>query len=203
MASLSRGVPSIFHYVPGEDNVVADFLSRLPLSEGKSVPGPYGPSHTGAGLENGMTDPLTDSFFSFLVDDPVQLECFLNVLDDPEPVINPVNYEHLQQAQQNDAAIWNLPQMVPAQYSYQPFGNSQYVIDQLYNTIGKSWYLTVYLLIWCSGIILSFVMREWTIYIGLYQLSISIDTCKLMLKIGVEHALHVNDIKHWVEVMAN
>jgi hypothetical protein len=42
-------------------------------------------------------------------------------------MINPINYAHLQQAQQQQLALWNLPQDHHDRYSYQQFGNASLV----------------------------------------------------------------------------
>lgn len=47
------------------------------------------------------------------MDDPDQFECLLNIPIEPEPMINPVNYAHLHHAQQQQPALWNLPQVHP------------------------------------------------------------------------------------------
>ena len=47
------------------------------------------------------------------MDDPNQFECLLNIPIVPEPMINPVNYAHLHQTQQQQPALWNLPQVHP------------------------------------------------------------------------------------------
>ena len=82
-----------FHCIHGSLNPVADCISRLPLSEGQDVPGP---DNTSVHDENSTSD----LFFSLLADDPEQFECLLNIPLEPEPMINPVNYAHLHQAQQ-------------------------------------------------------------------------------------------------------
>jgi hypothetical protein len=107
-----------FHWVHGALNPIADCISCLPLPEEQDVPGPNSPVHMS--LEN-------DLFFSLVLDDPVQLKCLLNNPIAPEPMINPINYAHVQQAQQNQAALWNLPQVHPDRYSYAQFGNASLV----------------------------------------------------------------------------
>ena len=109
-----------FHYIKGDDNTTADFLSRSPLLEGKSVPS----------AEN---DPI-DSFFVDLFDlsEPdMMVDCFLNdmFLNAPVPAtpMNPVDYFQLHQYQQQQPGLWQLPQLDPLRYSYQPFGQVQLV----------------------------------------------------------------------------
>jgi transposase InsO family protein len=106
-----------FHWVRGSLNPLADCLSRLPFSEGQDAPGPDSPGHKDVDTKD------TDLFFSLVQDDTEQFECLLNVPLEPEPIINPVNYIHLHEVQQQQPALWNLPQVHPDRYSYQQFGN--------------------------------------------------------------------------------
>jgi RNase H-like domain found in reverse transcriptase len=113
-----------FHWVFSSLYHVADCISCLPLSEGQDVPGPDTPPV--------HMDLTHDLFFSLIMDDPAQFECLLNIPIVPEPMINPINYAHLQQAQQQQLALWNLPQVhLDRGYSYQQFGNMSLVCYQV------------------------------------------------------------------------
>jgi len=112
-----------FHYIPGAKNVLADFLSRQPFTEGKEVPGLDSPNTKSA-------DPV-DAFFSQCSasawnPDVSFADCFFN-FPNPLPVVNPVSYAQLQQAQQQQPGLAQLPQQDAARYTFQPFGLSQLV----------------------------------------------------------------------------
>ena len=132
-----------FEYIKGESNNIADFLSRLPIAEGKSAPGPYGPAHGHANHNADETESmfvfddkcvrhsnlLTHDFYSTALDDEVLCDCYstdvkmeayLNI--DIEDGMNPINYEHLEEAQRGQPALWQLPELDPTRYSRQRFG---------------------------------------------------------------------------------
>ena len=106
-----------FHYVRGTDNVLADFLSRSPLTDGDEDDFMYLSS---ADL---MFDPIDD----FMMSEPdVFLDCFLNE-PFPRTPVNPIDYATLQTAQQAQHGLTLLPQHDPIRYSSQPFGQTMLV----------------------------------------------------------------------------
>ena len=136
-----------FQYVKGEDNNIADFLSRLPIAEGRNAPGPYGPAHGHANHNENEVDSmfvcdkmerdsnlLSHSFYSTALEDEVFCDCYSTELSmeaylniDLEDGINPINYEHLETAQRGQPALWQLPELDPTRYSRQQFGPSELV----------------------------------------------------------------------------
>ena len=143
----------IFHYVPGQDNVIADALSRLPLSEEeeKSVspsstsstdasPPPrslydHSGQHSVLQVPHGPNDdPRShhsrdpDAFESPIFMDEDLIDVYLN-----HPPINanqplPVDYATIHQHQQNDAALVAKLTEQPQRFHLQPFPteNPQY-----------------------------------------------------------------------------
>ena len=133
-----------FSYVRGDDNNIADFLSRVPISEGKEPPGPYGPTHTKHEMDTTESwfvggkltyncDISSNSFYSTAFDDGVYRDCFStevtldNLLNEGEQLVNPINYQHIREAQQREQALWGLPTIDPVRYMYQEFGNVEVV----------------------------------------------------------------------------
>ena len=131
-----------FSYVKGQDNIIADFFSRTPLSEGKEAPGPYGPTHTSDTtkemwfMESEELN-IADYCYSTALDDRVFRECFSSEIGidayvnvEPEGEWNPINYGMLMREQRRQEALWRLPEVDPRRYSYQRFGESELVCYQ-------------------------------------------------------------------------
>jgi transposase InsO family protein len=137
-----------FAYVKGENNNVADFLSRLPFAEGKSAPGPYGPAHGYVESDpvesmfifdkrDRERDVLSHHFYSSALDDEVvkdsfcasevTLEAYLNIPQDDHRGMNPLDYESISAAQRRQVALWNLPELDPNRYVRQQFGRTELV----------------------------------------------------------------------------
>ena len=100
-----------FHYIPGMTNVLADFLSRSNSTEGEEVASTLSKDNSNADL------------FSIL-DSNQLVDCFLNV---SMVNLNPIDYNQLQQHQQQQPNLCLLPQQNPVEYSLQPFGQAQLV----------------------------------------------------------------------------
>jgi RNase H-like domain found in reverse transcriptase/Integrase zinc binding domain/Reverse transcriptase (RNA-dependent DNA polymerase) len=78
-----------FHYVKGQDNVLADAFSRLPSKHSEVLQ-----------QQLNLPNPDSESFFSIL-DDEELLECFLNH-PDPTQVRNPLDYAEVMRQQTLD-----------------------------------------------------------------------------------------------------
>jgi hypothetical protein len=137
-----------FEYVKGSNNNLADFVSRLPIAKGRSTPGPYGTAHVHANINDDKNESmfvedgkgirrsnlLSDNFYSTALEDnmlcdcystEVKLESYLN--NELEDGMNPINYEHLENEQRGQPALWQLPELDPRRYSRQRFGPSELV----------------------------------------------------------------------------
>ena len=66
--------PKFSYAVKGQDNIIADFFSRTPLSEGKEAPGPYGPTHT--------SDTTKEMWFMESEELNIADYCYSTALDD-------------------------------------------------------------------------------------------------------------------------
>ena len=64
------------HYIKGPDNVIADALSRLPFAERQTPSVGPRPSDTDVADD---VDPMSSSYFSMAIDDPILSECFVNL----------------------------------------------------------------------------------------------------------------------------
>jgi hypothetical protein len=94
------------------------------------VPGSNAPFTTKSNVVSSdpLIDPI-DSFFALDLDDDV-IDCALDsFFNFPNPALpmNPLSYQQIRNAQQQQASIAQLPQLDPGRYSYQPFGDSQLV----------------------------------------------------------------------------
>jgi len=87
-----------YHYIPGESNVLADFLSRSPLEEEKS------------------DDPIDYSFFL----DDFHIESYLNA---PPHLANPLDYRRIAQFQQNEPGFLQQNLADPHRYPMHHIGN--------------------------------------------------------------------------------
>ena len=140
-----------FSYVKqGQDNVIADFFSRTPLSEGKEAPGLYGPTYAQDTtskmwwfMESKELNTTADCCYSTALDNRVFRECYSSEIGiedayvnvEPEGEWNPINYGMLMREQRRQEALWRLPEVDPQRYSYQQFGESELVC---YQALGAS-----------------------------------------------------------------
>jgi transposase InsO family protein len=107
-----------YKYIKGEDNIIADFLSRASIKSAEAD------SAVNA-------SPTTHSQSMFHQNDTL-LSCIANTsqafyLSLPKTTLNPIDYRYLQRLQQQQTALWGLPTAsLPAnttfQYSFQDFG---------------------------------------------------------------------------------
>lgn len=110
----------LFHYVPGPDNVLADFLSHSNLSKGDDMlPSTDVTIQIATPADATSLDPI-DSFM--LMQPQLFLDCFLNE-PNPRTPMNPVNYLQLQTAQWQQPGLLQLLQHDPIRYSLQWFGH--------------------------------------------------------------------------------
>lgn len=146
-----------FQYIQGTKNVLADFFSRTPLAVEKSVVQEPQPKIEESQLEELLDDDVSyevasrqkqeamlEEHHSIVVDDFMLADCYLEASEGllqellfvhmPEGVQNPVTYQRLAEAQQQQPALWNLPQVDPVRYFYQPFDNLELVC---YRAVGQ------------------------------------------------------------------
>jgi transposase InsO family protein len=119
----------IFHYIKGEQNVIADTLSRLPRNEGQSaVSQPRSPKRAERELSPADNFKYVDitshhkfsnsvaSFdesdveskpFSVATDDDDMLQCFLNFPEIEDDEVHPLDFQALAAAQEQDAVLQN------------------------------------------------------------------------------------------------
>ena len=108
--------PVLLHKA-GEKNNMADCLSRLPNAvpselEGKNVVTPA------AAYADAM-----EAFYTFL-DDPELMESYLTLPEMTEQQRSPLDFVWMQQEQQQDAALQQLPIQKPHQYHVRQFTDS-------------------------------------------------------------------------------
>jgi hypothetical protein len=82
-------------------------------------------------------DVLSHHFYSSALDDEivreslcaseVTLEAYLNIPQDDQRGTNRLDYESISATQQNQAALWNLPELNPVRYVRQQFGRTELV----------------------------------------------------------------------------
>ncbi len=104
----------IFHYIPGDKNLAADALSRLPFSERQtSDPGILGifPEKP---IDMSRHSQRVDSFYSIITDDPALLDCFVH-LPDQQDIPFQMDYQTIAEAQVQDAALLQQAQAKPLQ----------------------------------------------------------------------------------------
>ena len=128
---LEEYAPS-FHYIKGETNILADALSRLPVSEGQddrsSNPEPRNPLDLYKAPLNFDTveyDPLK-SYYSMAADDNELLECFVH-LPDQAGIPFVLDYRTISEAQNQDAELKALIEKHPLQYVKQALAPDTWV----------------------------------------------------------------------------
>ena len=101
-------VAPTFHYKQGDQNVIADALSRLLRTDAAGRPDELEP----------VAKPTPDQF-SMELDDPELLECFLNypTLEDNKPF--PLDYQHIHNEQQQDPILQQFRHNEPNKYPVQ------------------------------------------------------------------------------------
>jgi RNase H-like domain found in reverse transcriptase/Reverse transcriptase (RNA-dependent DNA polymerase)/Integrase zinc binding domain len=122
----------IFHYIKGEDNIVADALSRLPRHEGEdpfpSNNSPLRSSCERSALADEQASPGTSvdaqEFAFSILDDQEMLECFLNFpdVDHAHPFV--LDFEHIRNGQQQDLALLAFLQREPMKYANMLMANN-------------------------------------------------------------------------------
>lgn len=116
---LEEFQPSFF-YIKGQQNVVADTLSRLPRAGSSSLVGKE-PSQNFVSDEN-------ENFFISLIDDVDLAECFLvhPIFDTEER--HPLSYNTIREYQQKDNALKEAAQnALKEQYIYKQLGDSEII----------------------------------------------------------------------------
>lgn len=112
-----------FHYIKGNDNVLADYLSRAPHEKGKD-------SDSISTPDDDEDSPMDSCFLTpggcDVLDHFFTNECFLNAPPGPNPISYPILHQH----QQNEQPLVNKLQTDPQQYQLRPFGNQQLICFQ-------------------------------------------------------------------------
>jgi hypothetical protein len=100
----------IFHHIKGDDNVMADALSRLPFSERQNHPQSFAEKLSDTRCQN--QNQSADSFFSMATDEDDLLDCFVH-LPAQQDVPFQMDYHTIAQAQMQDAALLQQSQSQP------------------------------------------------------------------------------------------
>jgi transposase InsO family protein len=116
----------IFHYIPGDKNLAADALSRLPFSERQTSDPGFFPEKPSDSTSHLATDLASDSFHSILTDDPVLLDCFVH-LPDQYNVPFQMDYMTIAEAQVRDAVLLQQSQAKPLQVQRRILAPGTYV----------------------------------------------------------------------------
>lgn len=107
-----------FHYIKGEDNKLADALSRLPFSERQKTPEIHKnpvDSHRKASPTGEINDDFLENYYSMAIDDPQLLECFVHLPHDAGiPFV--LGYDTIAAAQERDAELLEFAQTNPTTY---------------------------------------------------------------------------------------
>ena len=115
----------MFHYIKGENNMLADTLSRLPRHEGENAfsitTSPQGSLELSAlsdeKASTGTQSGDAQEFCASILDDQEMLECFLNFphVDHQHPFA--LDYQVIMDGQQQDPALQALLQSDPQHYA--------------------------------------------------------------------------------------
>ena len=95
-----------FHYIKGEDNVVADAMSRLPIKALVEVDG----------IQHDVDPKYNAEVFSIELDSESLLECFLHHPHLPDEIVFPLDYPLLRSRQLQDRTLLQQQQNNPDKY---------------------------------------------------------------------------------------
>jgi RNase H-like domain found in reverse transcriptase/Integrase zinc binding domain/Reverse transcriptase (RNA-dependent DNA polymerase) len=104
-----------FHYIKGEDNTLADALSRLPFSERQNTNNtqPQKPADVARQqVLHDLEDTVHNSFFSMAIDDDDLLDCFVH-LPGQQGIPFRMDYQAIAAAQEQDADLLQRAQKEP------------------------------------------------------------------------------------------
>ena len=97
-----------FHYIKGEDNVVADAMSRLPIKALEEVDG----------IQHDVDPEYNAEVFSIELDSESLLECFLHHPHLPDRIVFPLDYPLLCSQQLQDRTLLQQQQNNPNKLSH-------------------------------------------------------------------------------------
>ena len=95
-----------FHYMKGEDNVVADAISRLLMKSLEEV----------EGIQLDVDPEYNAEVFSIEIDSEILLECFLHHPHLPDEIVFPLDYPLLHSRQLQDSTLLQQQQNNPDKY---------------------------------------------------------------------------------------
>lgn len=114
-------------YKKGETNVIADFLSRVPREEPPELEGKNVVTPVAAYVDD---DGMLEGYFSFL-DEPELMECYLTLPTMMPEQNSPLDYDWMQQQQQQDAVLQQMPNRKPNEYIRRQFTDTISLITYL------------------------------------------------------------------------
>jgi len=126
-----------FHYIPGNKNNIANFLSRMPtLTEEK------GPGMTVSNLfPTAPKDELSEYYLLF--DDTDYFECFLNLPPSTVATHMPLNFQTIHDAQLQDTELMQWLQADPANFQVQPTGFNQIPLIHHQSAHLNAWHIAI------------------------------------------------------------
>jgi hypothetical protein len=110
-----------YSHITGDDNFLADMFSRLSRLSDADVPISSLPKKESS-VSNGIIHVAPTENYSFLLDDPKMLDCFLNLPDEDELPFA-LDLQRIAIGQQTDQALWQNRLAHPLHYPERQFGD--------------------------------------------------------------------------------